>query len=400
MSAEAADFDDWRVSLFMWRSENLQHTALLPNSPETYFSSANVEASAAVLASNYSMVFKECVALAHALPEDESLSYPLVSLNLYYSAERADLQTTTWSLSQLNAHGGNYEFVQKIAALALTPGSGYTASSYVPLTVSYCETCMDTATSPLSAADLNLLLPGVSPEAAYRTGGAIIGFAAWSSCPWCSVTMSETFPSAGGADCAYPCNQYGRSGEANFLTTYDLGEYKDEGSKALKRSMEAADEVILQFGHKDVTVTPRSRGTHIHMSFNYFCCYQKEDLKTLHAVLEGFDWPEVQVSFDKPTIRIDSDANDVSHYSFILLLDEKSQKIVHDVMSKVEAAVRGAGVDVHVPRSQQEPFHSTLAVVNGLDFPAAAALQAVNAAVPPGTWTAGHSITLQAPTWN
>lgn len=136
------------------------------------------------------------------------------------------------------------------------------------------------------------------------------------------------------------------------------------------------------------------------MSFNYFCCYQKEDLKTLHAVLEGFDWPEVQVSFDKPTIRIDSDANDVSHYSFILLLDEKSQKIVHDVMSKVEAAVRGAGVDVHVPRSQQEPFHSTLAVVNGLDFPAAAALQAVNAAVPPGTWTAGHSITLQAPTWN
>ena len=46
-----------------------------------------------------------------------------------------------------------------------------------------------------------------------------------------------------------------------------------------------------------------------------------------------------------------------------------------------------AGVDVHVPRAEQEPFHATLAVVSGAAFPAVAALAAVTGAVPPGTWT-------------
>ena len=62
---------------------------------------------------------------------------------------------------------------------------------------------------------------------------------------------------------------------------------------------------------------------------------------------------------------------------------------MHAVSLDVEARVRDAGVDVHVPRADQEPFHSTLAVVDGTSFPSAAALAAVDAAVAPGNWTAG-----------
>jgi hypothetical protein len=336
----------------------------------------------------------------------------LVTLKLYYSSERADLQTTTWSLAQLNAHGGNYQYVATLGALAVSPGSGYGAADFVPLTVSYNAATADCITAPFSAKDVNALRfavgnagphvdVGGSANGEYRAGGALTGFAARGTCSACAVRMSETFPSAGGADCAYACN-VGVTGEANFDTTFQLGEMHTAATEALKTSMLAADDIILSYGRKGVTVTPRSQGTHIHMSFNYFCCYSEEDIKTLHAVLEAYDWPaELSVSFDQPTIRIDSDAEHVDHYSYILLLDQASQAKMHSLMDGVEAAVRSAGLDVHVPRKQQEPFHSTLAVVNGRDFPAVAALAAINAAIPAGTWTGNQGpIVLSKPTWN
>jgi hypothetical protein len=373
----------WTVPLYLWRSGH--HTALLPNEPSTY---SNVM-------TNFTKVISDSIAYAQVVPEN-GVSYPLVTLKVYYSAERSDIQTTTWSLSQLNAHGGNYIYISTIGAIASTPGSGYDASSFVPLTVSYNKAYTDAATAPLSANDLNMLL-NTSDTENYRTGGVITGFARKSSCGnLCSVSMSETFPSSGGADCAYECKHT----ERNFDTTYELGKIDSMASNILKENMEKADEIILQFGKRDVTVTPRSRGTHIHMSFNYFCCYSDEDIITMHTVLETFDWPTVNINFDQPTIRIDGDSEDVNHYSFIILLDEESQIIMHQIISDVEDAMRSAGLDIHVPRKQQEPFHSTLAVVDGKDFPVIAALKAVNTAIPPKTWTAGNSITLDKPTWN
>tara|TARA_B110001452_G_C15216480_1_gene421851 strand:+ start:1499 stop:1747 length:249 start_codon:yes stop_codon:yes gene_type:complete len=57
------------------------------------------------------------------------------------------------------------------------------------------------------------------------------------------------------------------------------------------------------------------------------------------------------------------------------------------LVGEVEARVRAAGVDMHVPHAQQEPFHSTLAVVSGKGFPAAAALAAIDKPIAPGTWS-------------
>ena len=383
----AAAGASWSVPLYLWRCTT--HSALAPNVPASYLATAG----------NYSLVYPEPVAFASDMSGEEEVSHPLVSLKLYYSEVRDDMQTTTWSLAQLNAHGGQYTYLATLGALAVSPGSGYAAAKFVPLTVSYNDATTDALTAPFIAKDVNALLTEVG-LGGYRAGCALTGFAARGTCAACSVGMSETFPSEGGADCAFACN-VGTTGQTNFDTTFELGDMKTAASAALKKSMLAADDVILSFGHKDVIATPRTHGTHIHMSFNYFCCYSEEDLKTIHEVLTAYDWPtQLEVSFDQPTIRIDSGADKVEHYSYILLLDEASQAKMHSVMDGVEAAVRAAGVDVHVPRRLQEPFHSTLAVVDGRNFPAVAALEAVNAAVPPGTWSGqAGPLVLSTPTW-
>jgi len=405
--AAAAASSNWNVPLYLWRSDASQHTALSTNAPSSYLLDLP---GAAAASGNYSLVFADPVAFAFNVKEgdlNKPASYPLVTLKLYYSSERADLQSTTWSLAQLNAHGGHYQYLTTLGAVAVSPGSGYSAADFVPLTISYNAGTTDCITAPFSAEDVNELRLAIGSagvdggHSEYRTGGALIGFAARGTCSACVVRMSETFPSEGGADCAYACN-VGVKGQANFDTTFQLGEMHTAAAEALKKSMLAADDIILSYGSKGVTVTPRSRGTHIHMSFNYFCCYSEEDIQTLHEVLDAYDWStELSVSFDQPTIRIDSDAESVDHYSYILLLDQASQAKMHSLMDGLEAAVRAAGLDVHVPRRQQEPFHATLAVVNGRDFPAVAALAAVNAAVPAGMWTGNQGpIVLSKPTWN
>jgi hypothetical protein len=272
------------------------------------------------------------------------------------------------------------------------------------MTVSYNKETHDAFTGPFSAADVNALqLVNQQQQQqdgeGYREGGLLAGFAYRGSCRFCSVGMSEAFPSAGGADCAYECDAGGATGLGCFDTTFRLDEMPPtDALLALKDSMAAADKAIWRYGHEDVTVTPLSRGASIHISFNYFCCYSAEDRAVINDVLAKHEWPETEVTFDQPTIRIDSDAEHIEHYSLIILLDAASQQKMAAVMEGVEGAIRAAGVDVHVPRSQQEPFHSTLAVVPGRHFAAVAALEAVNVAVPPGTWST--PILLCSPSWH
>ena len=207
--------------------------------------------------------------------------------------------------------------------------------------------------------------------------------------------MSESYPSAGGADCAYECNVYGRHFDDCFDSTFDIGDMDTDAVNAFIQNMEIADSAILKYG--DATVTPLTQGTHVHMSFNYFCCYSIEDKLTIKSVLREYDWPVTNVTFQEPVWRIDSDANNANHYSIIVILDDESQIKMQTLIEDVENSIRKAGVDIHVPRSQQEPFHSTLGVVSGKDFPAMAALQSVNEVVAPGSWNSAGPITLSKP---
>ena len=378
------DDTKWTVPLYLWKNNEVYKTALLPKNPDAYLNNVKINM-------NYTLAFDEPIAFAHELPNDGSnaVSYPLVTLKLFYSETKDDiLQSTSFPKE------GDYKYITTIGALALTPGSGYTAAKYVPLTSSYNSIHTDTCIAPLSPNDLNQLLFKDTTTIEYRYD-KIDAFAyRGKSIEICQVGMSEAFPSEGGADCAYECNKYGQKHLSSFDTTYHLSSMNTPATAthSLEENMNKADDIILSFtnnnnsNNNDVVVTPRSDGTRIHVSFNYFCCYTKSDQLKVEIALRKFQWPTIEVNFDKPVWRIDSDANTIQHYSIIILLDDASQTKMHALMNDVEAAIRAEGVDIHVPRKEQEPFHSTLGVVNGANFPAITALNAINAAIPPGTW--------------
>ena len=85
------------------------------------------------------------------------------------------------------------------------------------------------------------------------------------------------------------------------------------------------------------------------------------------------------------------------HYSIIVLLDQESDDRMQSWVSEVEQRIREQGIPIRFSRSVQQPFHSTLGVVNGLEFPLETALAAVNTVVRPHSWTGGENITLEGP---
>jgi hypothetical protein len=396
----------WTVPLYLWASELMNDTVVLPANPSQFISLGfgdNV----------YSVVDSEPVAFVHTLEESQP-SYPLVSLKLYFSEKRQDLVTSGFSEMDFNLHhyderywegdgmdgdGGDYEWVADVGLVAydLSPGA---TRGYVPLRTSYDALRSDGVTTPLSSPDLNLLAPltqtlGVPYGSLGFENSDYVGYARHASCSFCGISMSETFPSAGGADCAYNCPRHAHSCHGGSKWVITNLHPKSESVMQFTANMEKAGDIISSFGDADI-----SSGDVLHISNNYFCCYSEADLKVIKKVFVGFDWPTHEVAYDQAVVRIDSDGDTADHWSYIVLLDEASQGILHAAIARFEEEVREAGVDIHVPRADQEPFHTTLAVVSGHNFPTAAALQAVNGAIPPATWSPAGPITLHKPDLN
>ena len=366
----------WSVPLFLFVSDSNRDVALLPQAP------------AVSLGPDYIKLFREPVAFAHASATSQ---HPLVTLRAYWSAERRDIQTTTQSIQEVNENGGNYTALQTVGLVAVALTAGTSANQFVPLRLAYDSVRQDAASAPVNGADLNRALA----HAAYSTGRAI-AFVRKSDCQACNVSMSEAFPSAGGADCAFPCAGPDLQCET---TTYRLGQIHSSSAAAFVGAMASAGGVLKSFGQAHV-----EGGLNLHMSLNYFCCYDASELSTIRAVLERVQWPTLNVSFDRPAWRLNGHGTgtptiaNTDHMSMIVMLDSASQTRMLAFAESIEARIRSAGIDVHVPRREQEPFHATLAVVSGTAYPAVAALEAVNAAVPPGSWTASHGpITLPPP---
>ena len=373
----------WSIPLFLFFSTSNQDTALLPRAPSTHGVSGD-----------YVQLYDEPVVFAHSL--SGKASHPLVSLRAYWSEERKDIQTTEWSCEELNAHGGNYTLLSTIGLVAVSLTAGNSAAAFVPLRLSFDYNRFDAATAPLNGADLDVAIPGTTSFDSGR-GARTLGFVKKAACSVCNISMSEAFPSAGGADCAFACD----ASTSCATTTYDLTVSGSPAAVAFNAAMVKAGKILQTFGHAKV-----ESGRQLHMSLNYFCCYSAVDLQTIKGVLEDVDWPPLNVSFERPVWRIDGDRGEaptreaIDHQSIIVLLDEPSQRQMEGLVADLEERVRAVGLDVHVPRALQEPFHSTLGVVSGGAFPAEAALAAVDQAVPSGRWTSSGPITLGAPSIN
>lgn len=311
-----------------------------------------------------------------------------VELKSYWSASRLDIQTTDWSLEELNSHGGNYVALSTLGGIVGTNVSHYISGApLTPLWTVYSDSREDAIASPFNAADANAVVPG----GPFRATGRQLGFVRQGRCARCNIGLSETFPSAGGADCMNSC----APGTSSFNSIYHVG--RDEmaasaAGRAFNAAMTSAGSVITGL---DSTAHTQS-GSSLHMSFNYFCCYTDADKATIKTVLSNIEWPRLNITYGKPAWRID---NRPDHFSIIVLLDDESNERMMDWVGKVEATIESAGVPIHIPRSQKEPFHSTLGVVKGSTFPMEQALVGIDAIVPAGTWTGTVPLEITKPQW-
>jgi hypothetical protein len=195
----------WDTPLFMYESTVNQDIVLLPAAP----SDKRIDSLA-----SYKLVFPQPVVYGATVQS----SIANISLKLYWSTDRKDLQTTDWDLDTLNQHGGNYISLGVIGWLC--PDPAYVAplphNKEVPLVLTYSSTRQDAATSPFNSADLN------SPTVNISRGGSgnfieskqrIVGFGMRGSCLLCNTSLAAAYPSKGGADCPATCAS-GTSSEA------------------------------------------------------------------------------------------------------------------------------------------------------------------------------------------
>jgi len=205
------------------------------------------------------------------------------------------------------------------------------------------------------------------------------------TCP----NYSPTWPSAGGPDCSYACPNGSRSVGTAFYNPFPP-EYAEKIIEAgkLVRSIDPEHTVYTEGSGPGAFMDS-------HISFSYYCCHTESELSHIKSVLEKWDgWRPRSVDLSHVTCAIDGPS--IEHVSFIVMLDSESNRVMMQWVAELEEHLRKAGVKIHIPRRNQEPYHTTLAVVNGSGYPTTKAIEAVNARFPPGKWLK-KPMTLQKP---
>jgi len=121
----------------------------------------------------------------------------------------------------------------------------------------------------------------------------------------------------------------------------------------------AAVALIRSTNPKDVIST--DVGFKVHISLEYLCCYNDVQLQTISKILVGLKWDQVT------GLRLGKVAcahGNQSRRSIVVYLDSNSQARAMKLVNQFEQALISGGIPIHTPRKDQQPFHSTLAVVN------------------------------------
>ena len=232
-------------------------------------------------------------------------------------------------------------------------------------------------TAALATAVVALLVAVMSKDPRIRGGGGSpSSYAVPPLTDMACPNYSPTWPSEGGPDCMYACDNGTRSVGTAFFNVFP-DDYTNK--------ITAAGKLVLDI---DPAHTIYVEGEHgfmdSHVSFSYYCCYSNSDLKVIKGVLEAHRWDPISIKLSYATCAVDGPS--LEHVSFIIMLDEQSNAAMMQWVAQVEAEIRAAGIPIHVPRINQEPYHTTLAVVNGTGYPVAKAIEALNSEFPEGGW--------------
>ena len=186
------------------------------------------------------------------------------------------------------------------------------------------------------------------------------------------LVYSPAFPSEGGPGCSPKCIPRG----GNATRSYGPVLYEQFHSW----SSELAESILKQFGQ------PRSldteAGRHLHVTFDYYCCYTTEEGMKIGQFLNIYSWTPHEIWFDKIECAIHG-YNDA--VSIVLMADKKSQRdLTQWVLQNERDLEEPAGVKKHIPHTRLQDFHMTLGTVNQSSFPVQSAVEEINRVIPPG----------------
>jgi len=102
----------------------------------------------------------------------------------------------------------------------------------------------------------------------------------------------------------------------------------------------------------------------LHMTIQYLCCYSFPDYVRIVEILASLKWKSFKIRFSKVICNYGGGLSSKDN-SIIVLLDKESQDNVANFVENIEKKISDYGIPIHVPRKNQEPFHSTLGVVSG-----------------------------------
>jgi len=117
-----------------------------------------------------------------------------------------------------------------------------------------------------------------------------------------------------------------------------------------------------------------------HVSLQYLCCWDVRQNMTAAKAIRSVPWSPIDIRFDRIVCNYGGGGVE-TNTSFIAMVDAAGQQALLELVERFEDAQRSAGLSIPRPRSQQEPFHATIAVVRE-GFPIDAALAAFNAELP------------------
>ena len=194
------------------------------------------------------------------------------------------------------------------------------------------------------------------------------------------LLYSPAFPSEGGPGCSPRC--FAKDGKET--RRYGGAFYKEFHSwpSELIENMKMAASILKQFGQ------PRSletdEGRHLHVAFDYYCCYTEEEAVKIGKFLKSYSWTPHEVWFDKMECAIHGYGDAVS---IVLMADKKSQQELTRWVLKNERDLEGTtGLKKNIPHTQLQDFHMTLGTVNQSSFPVQSAVEEINRVIPPGKW--------------
>ena len=205
---------------------------------------------------------------------------------------------------------------------------------------------------------------------------------------------SPAYPSAGGAGCSPVCQTDPSGKQLTSSVGVIFMNATHKWPLDFIRNMHLAGNMLKKYGVVTSLDTER-KIYYLHVAFDYYCCYTVEEILKIGEFLDNYHWTPHEIWFDRLVCAIDRPGNMVS---IVLMVDSKSQNKLLQAALKCEQDLEEyTGIHKHIPHTKLQGFHMTLGTVNQSLFPVLTAIDEINRAIPPGTWSSIHPVILHKP---